>query len=561
MVGWSVRGTDGRGTRGAAASLTAGLVALLLLVTPAVAGAAVPVVEVNATVETTPVPNTGDAADDPAVWVHPTNPSLSTIIGTDKTAGGGLAVYDLAGRQLFFYPDGRLNNVDVRYSFPLGSARVSLVGATNRVLGRVDFYRVDPATRGLVKAGSVATSPAIGTPRGFSFYVSPVTGKYYAFVTDGGRTDQYELGGATGSVTGTLVRQFTRPNPTEGLVADDKLGRVYLAEENVGGIWRYGGEPGDGATAVKVDGTTETGGTIIQDVKGLALYYGANGRGYLIAASQGGSSFHIYNRGDNVQVGEFKIVTGGGIDGVTGEDGIDVTNFALGACVSVRVLRQPGHPQRGRRKPELQGGPLAGDREPLLATAAHRQHVDRGRSARTGTDTSITSGPSGRVRATTASFGFTATVSGSTFQCALDAAAFSPCVSPTAYTGVAQGAHTFRVRATDPAGHADASPAGRSWTVDLTAPTVTATVPEAGTTGVSAADSPRATFSEEMDQSSLTTSSFRIVRQGTTTSVAAAVTYDDATRTATLDPTANLAPAAAYTATLTTDARDVAGPT
>src|SRR5687768_14696287 len=55
-------------------------------------------VSVTASVETTPVPHSGDAADDSAVWVHPTDPALSRIIGTDKL--GGIAVYDLSGRQV-----------------------------------------------------------------------------------------------------------------------------------------------------------------------------------------------------------------------------------------------------------------------------------------------------------------------------------------------------------------------------------------------------------------------------------------------------------------------------
>jgi 3-phytase len=34
--------------------------------------------------ETTPVPHGGDAADDPAIWIHPTDPGQSTIIGSGK---------------------------------------------------------------------------------------------------------------------------------------------------------------------------------------------------------------------------------------------------------------------------------------------------------------------------------------------------------------------------------------------------------------------------------------------------------------------------------------------
>src|SRR5262245_15075297 len=76
--------------------------------------------QVTATVETVPVPNGGDAADDPALWIHPTNPSLSLVIGTDKTAAGGLAAYNLNGTQQQFVTAGALNNVDLRYNFMLG---------------------------------------------------------------------------------------------------------------------------------------------------------------------------------------------------------------------------------------------------------------------------------------------------------------------------------------------------------------------------------------------------------------------------------------------------------
>src|SRR5919197_1652312 len=66
-------------------------------------------VMVLATAETAPVPHAGDAADDPAIWVHPTDPALSTIVGTDKI--GGVAVYDLLGKQNQYVPGGQMNNV------------------------------------------------------------------------------------------------------------------------------------------------------------------------------------------------------------------------------------------------------------------------------------------------------------------------------------------------------------------------------------------------------------------------------------------------------------------
>ncbi len=88
-------------------------------------------------------------------------------------------------------------------------------------------------------------------------------------------------------------------------------------------------------------------------------------------------------------------------------------------------------------------------------------------------ETSITSGPSGTVPIASASFAFVADELGASFSCSLDKGAFSACSSPHVVTGLAQGAHSFAVLATDAAGNADATPATRSWTVDTVPPVVT----------------------------------------------------------------------------------------
>jgi hypothetical protein len=106
-------------------------------------------------------------------------------------------------------------------------------------------------------------------------------------------------------------------------------------------------------------------------------------------------------------------------------------------------------------------------------------------------NTTIVDGPSGLVPVASASFTFTSNEAGSTFACSLDGAPFAPCTSPFAATGLAQGAHSFTVRATDAAGHADPSPASRGWTVDTVAPDVAITAgPGAGSTS-----GPRVEFS------------------------------------------------------------------
>ena len=116
----------------------AALASLLLLLGPAVrAGAkpeveptaaaprprppSVPIGQVPALVETDPVAGDRDAADDIAIWVNPWDRAQSLVIGTDKAADA-LEVYDLSGQRLQRIPDANasVNNVDIRYGFPLG---------------------------------------------------------------------------------------------------------------------------------------------------------------------------------------------------------------------------------------------------------------------------------------------------------------------------------------------------------------------------------------------------------------------------------------------------------
>jgi DNA-binding beta-propeller fold protein YncE len=84
-------------------------------------------------------------------------------------------------------------------------------------------------------------------------------------------------------------------------------------------------------------------------------------------------------------------------------------------------------------------------------------------------DTSIISGPPAATAARTATFTFDANYP-STFECRLDNGSFASCATGVSYAGLAEGRHTLAVRAKDLLGNIDASPASRSWRVDLTAP-------------------------------------------------------------------------------------------
>lgn len=81
--------------------------------------------------------------------------------------------------------------------------------------------------------------------------------------------------------------------------------------------------------------------------------------------------------------------------------------------------------------------------------------------------TTITGGPASgsSTTSTSASFPFESSEAGSVFQCQLDGGAWSSCSSPATYSSLATGAHSFSVRATDPSGNVDLTPATTNWTI------------------------------------------------------------------------------------------------
>jgi len=124
---------------------------------------------------------------------------------------------------------------------------------------------------------------------------------------------------------------------------------------------------------------------------------------------------------------------------------------------------------------------------------------------------------------------------------------------------LADGGYTVYVRATDAAANttAEENYANDSFTVDTTAPTVVSRYPTPGQTDVPLTAVVTATFSEAMNASTITTSSFTL-KIGATP-VSGTVSYNSGTYTATFDPSANLTDGTTYTATLTTAITDVAG--
>jgi hypothetical protein len=121
---------------------------------------------------------------------------------------------------------------------------------------------------------------------------------------------------------------------------------------------------------------------------------------------------------------------------------------------------------------------------------------------------------------------------------------------------------TITTKAKDLAGNGLASNFVWSFTTgaatDTTAPTVLSTVPFNTATDVPVSQTLAATFSEAMDHSTIGTSTFTLTGPGATP-VTGIVAYDTVSHVATFAPSSALTLNTAYTATITTGAKDLAG--
>jgi RNA polymerase sigma factor (sigma-70 family) len=82
----------------------------------------------------------------------------------------------------------------------------------------------------------------------------------------------------------------------------------------------------------------------------------------------------------------------------------------------------------------------------------------------------VTVPPQGGTGGKGETFEFVATEKEATFECSLDGAEFAACVSPTTYFDLKEGGHFFGVRAVDPAGNRDPTPAEYKWEIRVSQP-------------------------------------------------------------------------------------------
>lgn len=283
---------------------------------------------VPAKAQTDPVTSRGDAADDPAIWVHPQRPEDSLVLATNKKQG--LLVYDLAGRQRQMLPVGRINNVDLRQRIRIGTGWRDLAVATQRDEHGLVLFEILPGGEVLERARlptdlkDVYGVCAARTPDGdFEVFVNDQDGRFQHL-----RIDVDATGAAEPRWSARVLRRFGVASQPEGCVVDDRTRRLYLGEEDRG-IWTLSAR---GEDAPQLEMVLPVGRWLHADVEGLAIHHGRE-QSWLVASSQGNSSLVVMDAAPPYRVrGAFRIGIDAarGIDGVSETDGIEIVSLPMG---------------------------------------------------------------------------------------------------------------------------------------------------------------------------------------------------------------------------------------
>lgn len=275
----------------------------------------------TAVAETLAVESNDDAADDPAIWVHPTKPGQSLILGTDKRAGIG--VYRLDGSLVQFLEMGQPNNIDVRQQVIVDGKTIDVAAFTNRSNDSVGFASV--SATGLTDLGSyqVGYEP-------YGFCLGSKGDELHAFVTyKSGAIEAYAVRSIE-PVRIEKVGSYKFATQLEGCVYDDHDNTLFVGEE-ARGIWGFERWTTEFQPPRLIDEVGSSTG-IVADVEGLALYQDASSsNNFLIVSSQGNDSYAVYDRDSDYRfVSRFRVVTDVNIDGAQETDGIEATARYLG---------------------------------------------------------------------------------------------------------------------------------------------------------------------------------------------------------------------------------------
>jgi len=292
-----------------------------------------------------------DDADDPAIWLHPTDPSRSLIIGTNKVMApsGALVVFGLDGRtrQTVAGID-RPNNVDIEQGVSINGQTMDVAITTERLQHRLRVFQIAADGSGISQIGVVPVLDGqtgdFSEPMGLGLYKRPSDGVLFAIVAPklGPASNylwQYRIDGdGAGGIKGTFVRRFGNFSEKaaapgefgeiEAMVVDDALGYVYYSDERYG-IHKWHADPdhADAARELAVFGLEG----YQMDREGLALYVKADGTGYLVSTDQipTGSIYKLYRREGEPGDPHRHVVIAEATTNVDETDGLEVTSTPL----------------------------------------------------------------------------------------------------------------------------------------------------------------------------------------------------------------------------------------
>lgn len=283
--------------------------------------------------------------DDPAIWIHPTDPSQSLVIGTDKEADGALYVYNLKGEIMEDKVRRNLkrpNNVDVEYGLQLNGKPVDIAVTTERLTSKLRIFSLPdmtPVDGGGVEVFQGETEEEFRDLMGIALYKRPTDGAIFAIVgrktgpTDGTYLWQYRLhDNGEGQVTGSLVRKFgsySGKKEIEAIACDDRMGYVYYSDE-MHGIRKYYADPEKGNAELVL--FAQTG--FARDHEGVSIYEATDSTGYLLVSDQEADRFQIFTReGTAANPHDHRHVATVYVSTVH-SDGSDVTHLPLNSTFS-----------------------------------------------------------------------------------------------------------------------------------------------------------------------------------------------------------------------------------
>lgn len=274
----------------------------------------------------------GDAADDPAVWTHPTDPAKSLILGTNKDVG--VYVYGLDGSEKQRLAVGLSNNVDLRGN---------LAVASNDGVNALSWFRIDPTTSMVSHVGDTKLT----TVEPYGVCIGNIAGALHVVATY--KTGLVEIWRVTDTGAGlpqiSGLRTLQLGSQLEGCVIDDAASRMFVGEENVG-LWVVNMLSED-MIPQSVD-TVGSGTGLVADVEGVSLYTGANGEGYVVVSAQSKDRYVIYDRKPpHAYAGVIAITANGdgSVDAVSHTDGLDVSSAPLpGLPAGVLVVQDDANP-------------------------------------------------------------------------------------------------------------------------------------------------------------------------------------------------------------------------